>query len=100
MVSLMGGVPMGNAVPMGATVYPICSFQTPNVLDHYTLSDPLRVAPMGTPPMYADQANDNASLMPEVKSFFDRTWWNRGLINGHNLLFLVLNSNTIFRVPP
>ena len=32
---------MGNAVPMGA-VYPMCLFQTPNVLLPYTLSDPLK----------------------------------------------------------
>ena len=42
---------MGNAEPMTVKVYPMCSFQTPNVLLPYTLSDPLRVAPMGTPPI-------------------------------------------------
>ena len=25
----MGGVPMGDPVPMGATMYPACSFQEP-----------------------------------------------------------------------
>ena len=33
---------------MGTTVYLLCSFQTPNVLLSYTLSDPMRVVPMGT----------------------------------------------------
>ena len=37
----MGGVSMGNAKPMGATVYSMCSFQMPNVLLPYTLSNPL-----------------------------------------------------------
>ena len=47
----MGGVCMGNVVPMGATMFSICSFQNRDVLLSYTLSDPLRVAPMGTPPI-------------------------------------------------
>ena len=33
---------------MGATMYPVCSFQNPNVLFRYTLSDPLRMAAIGT----------------------------------------------------
>ena len=37
----MGGVPMGNVVPMSATVYSTCSFQIPNVFLLSTLSDPL-----------------------------------------------------------
>lgn len=44
-------VPMGNAVPMGAKLYPMSSFHMLNVLLPYTLSDPLRLAPMGTPPI-------------------------------------------------
>ena len=42
---------MGNAVPMTVKVYPICSFQTPNVLLPYILSDALRVVSMSTPPI-------------------------------------------------
>ena len=42
---------MGNAVPMTVKVYPVRSFQKPDVLLPYTLSDPLRVVPMGTPPL-------------------------------------------------
>ena len=34
---------------MGATMYPMCSFQTPNVLHSYALSGLLKVTPMGTP---------------------------------------------------
>ena len=44
----VGSVPMGDDVPMSATMYPICSFQMLNVLLLYTLSDLLRVAPVGT----------------------------------------------------
>ena len=42
---------MANVVPMGTTEYPMCSFQTSNVLISYTLSDLSRVASMGTPPI-------------------------------------------------
>ena len=43
------GRTMGSAVPMTVKVYPLCSFQAPNVLLPYILSDPLRVAPIGVP---------------------------------------------------
>ena len=42
---------MGNAVPMGAPMYPGCSFEKPNIFLPYILSDPLRVAPTGTHPI-------------------------------------------------
>ena len=46
--TFMEGVPMGNNVPIMVRVYPMCSFQTPNILLPYILSDSSRVAPMST----------------------------------------------------
>ena len=35
----MGGVLIGNVISMGGTMYSTCSFEMPNILLPYTLSD-------------------------------------------------------------
>ena len=59
----MGGVPMASAVPMTVKVYHFYSFQMANVLHPYTLSDPLRVAPMGTPPIVFSRLYSTDNLL-------------------------------------
>ena len=60
----MGGVSMGNVIPMGAKIYPMYSFQKPNVLFLYTLLGPL--IPKGLKPIFCSFLKFEHALLVRV----------------------------------